>query len=65
MGSCCLINKEKVILIEEFENFRETFIGLPIEDLKTTEKENLISLFNKTLSFTVNIIFEKLIYYKK
>jgi len=54
-NSCCTLNENNKIIIEEFENFRETNICLPVEEVKIIEKTIPLSIFNKTQSLIVKI----------
>ncbi len=62
MGNCCKSDLKQNIILEEFENFRETFIGLPMfeepeeaEEAKTTLKQQTpIDSFSKSLSYFLN-----------
>lgn len=57
MGSWCSVENTKtnIIEVEEFDNFHETFIGVPfIDEIKTGDKDTaIINTFRKTLSSSV------------
>ena len=61
MGNCWKLDQRESIILLEYENFRETFIGLPMEivieeeGVKTTMKQNPIEAFSKSLSLTVRL----------
>ena len=56
MGSCCSIELNRKITFEEFENYRETYLGLPDDDLKTTDKELIINSYQENLSVLKKIL---------
>ena len=59
MGVCCSqqVSLRNHTMIDEFENFKETFLGFPEEQIKTSEIDNLKFSFQKTLSLSVLYLF--------